>query len=749
VEKLKIWLDREGKPRSYYELLGIAWFATDRDAVLREVLAATKYFHQHQNHKDRQVVQRARSLQLLCAGASHTFSDDARWRDYDLELMDRLRDEFLAMTPRPDIRTWLLASVPVAENRIDEVIRILSSSPTRFASSKNLTTSQHGPSGVAASAPSAIPPGATERQSQQASPTNDASGPGTGSASSRMPPFRFGNYRVLERLGEGGIGVVFKARHLQLERLVALKLLRCDKSVDAGAIARFHQEMRAIGKLDHPNIVRATDAGEHDGSQFLAMELIDGLNLQQIVQSRGPLPVVEVCDIIRQAALGLQHAHEQGLVHRDIKPSNLMWSRDGTVKILDLGLALLAPEMLNLEAGDDDPGAELTALGMIVGTVDYMAPEQLNGRHHVDTRSDVYSLGCTMFHLLTGRAVFRDCGSDMFQRMAAHVNQPIPPLSRFREDVPPAVEAIVRRMLQKVPKDRFQSAGEIASALAGLFGDSPKSGSSFNEKIGDLSGKCSGKESGASDRNAGDVPVPPPLRTIRQPPAVPKRAESVTAAPPVMTGNPSPPPIPMTGGTPGSMRRPEEVDAHSMTQEFARTVALPAPSPPRPKTPQTRVPPPIRNKDDAPGNRTHWAISTPPSANSHSGSIPTVAGSQTRRVPVALWSATGIILAFTLFGMLWLAVHYVRRESGKPGKGRPVHRKLTALDAHRPTSGVEWTIGSKVEEQISNVLESLDSTHVENVSQVRWGLMSESSERNFETSHRGPPDPFDGGRLIA
>jgi serine/threonine protein kinase len=195
-----------------------------------------------------------------------------------------------------------------------------------------------------------------------------------------VPLGPLGQYQLLEKLGSGGMGTAYKARHSKLKRLVAIKILLPDRVTDRTTVARFHREMEAIARLDHPHIVRAYDAGEDGGTHFLVMEFVDGIDLSKLVRCLGPLPVADACELIRQAAVGLQHAHETGLVHRDIKPSNLILSVAGsrnapgggaqpeqvTVKILDLGLALLH--------GERPAGDELTASGQVMGTVDYMAP---------------------------------------------------------------------------------------------------------------------------------------------------------------------------------------------------------------------------------------------------------------------------------------------------------------------------------------------------------------------------------------
>ena len=209
-----------------------------------------------------------------------------------------------------------------------------------------------------------------------------------------------GSYVLLERLGEGGMGQVFKAQNWKLGKIVALKLIRKERLAKPDAVRRFQREVRAPPRLcRHPNIVHAYDADEIDGTHLLVMEYVEGAtDLARLVKQNGPLPVAQACEYIRQAALGLQHAYERGLVHRDIKPHNLLLTADGqTVKVLDMGLARLDP------LPGDDRSATMTQEGAVMGTPDYIAPEQALDSHTVDIRADLYSLGCTFYYLLTGK----------------------------------------------------------------------------------------------------------------------------------------------------------------------------------------------------------------------------------------------------------------------------------------------------------------------------------------------------------
>jgi serine/threonine protein kinase len=280
---------------------------------------------------------------------------------------------------------------------------------------------------------------------------------------SRVPalvPRQIDCYEVLECLGEGGMGTVYRARHLHLEKIVALKLLTPRRTRDANAVARFQREMRAIGQLEHPNVVSARDAREVGGAHFLVMDYVDGVDLAGLVQRTGPLHLPEACELARQAACALEHIHAHSLVHRDVKPSNLMLDRGGRVKLLDLGLALLQSEA---------PEDALTESETTLGTVDYMAPEQADDSRAVDIRSDLYSLGCTLYYLLAGRPPFAGPDySTAIRKLKAHSTAPVPPLRDLRSDIPSELDAIVMKLMAKDARERYQTPAEVVEALAPL-----------------------------------------------------------------------------------------------------------------------------------------------------------------------------------------------------------------------------------------------------------------------------------------
>ena len=273
-------------------------------------------------------------------------------------------------------------------------------------------------------------------------------------------PERVGPYRILRLIGCGGMGAVYEARHTKLDRIVALKILPSPMTVDREYQERFDREARVIAKLDHPNIVRATDAGNVDGIPYLALELLDGVDIARLVRSVGRLPLADAVEIAVQAARGLAHLHEHGVVHRDVKPSNLMLTSDGTVRILDFGLALTSE-------ATGRPNGRLTGITYL-GTHDYMAPEQWVDPTTVTAKVDCYGLGCVLYQMLSGQPPLVSPKMSPQAKMKAHLEQPIPSI-RDRWDVPGALAELVNRMLAKDPERRPTSA-EIAGELTGLRG---------------------------------------------------------------------------------------------------------------------------------------------------------------------------------------------------------------------------------------------------------------------------------------
>ena len=268
---------------------------------------------------------------------------------------------------------------------------------------------------------------------------------------------RLGQYEILEALGKGNMGVVYKAMHRELGKLVALKMLPAT-TMDEINIERFKNEARMASRLEHVNIVATHDAGKAEGVHFLAMNFVDGVDVARIVQRHGRLAIADACEVVRQAAIGLQHAFERGLVHRDIKPSNMMLTREGVVKVLDFGVAR--------SFADTAAAERLTATGMLLGTADYLAPEQWDNPHAVDTRADIYSLGCTLYHLLAGHPPFSGPRyQSVLTKMRGHLETPPPAIRDERPEVPAELAEVLDRTLAKDPADRFATPGELVGAL--------------------------------------------------------------------------------------------------------------------------------------------------------------------------------------------------------------------------------------------------------------------------------------------
>lgn len=270
----------------------------------------------------------------------------------------------------------------------------------------------------------------------------------------RFRGFFLGRYKLLDQIGAGGMSRVLLAEHTLLKQRRALKVLPRERVSDSTYLARFQLEAQAIATLDHPNIVRAYDIDESGGIHYLVMEYVPGKDLQTLVVENGPLDFETAADYMIQAARGLEHAHKIGLVHRDVKPANLLIDPDGVVKILDLGLALFSETEASLTIAHNEN---------VLGTADYLAPEQALNSHTIDGRADFYALGCTLYFALTGAPPFAD--GTIAQRIARHQSVTPPPLRNRRADCPEALEIICAGMLRKRPEERYQTAGAVAEAL--------------------------------------------------------------------------------------------------------------------------------------------------------------------------------------------------------------------------------------------------------------------------------------------
>jgi serine/threonine protein kinase len=334
-------------------------------------------------------------------------------------------------------------------------------------------------------------------------------------------------YRIGRFLGSGGMGVVYQAYHRLMERPVAIKIIHRDLIWHSRAVERFRQEVKAAARLSHRNIVTAYDAEQAGGIHFLVMELVKGISLARLVELRGPRGVAHACNYVRQAAQGLQHAFENGMVHRDIKPHNLMLTRKGQIKILDFGLALLARESScrvrsafgnppTNQQGDEGrthpTGRNLTWSGDIVGTPDFMAPEQRLDPRQVDIRADLYSLGCTLFFLLAGKPPFvrgpaklslprTGAAGGQAPFSAPEDNSPMPkkvpdPFPPLPGDLAQGLVALVNKMMAHEPAKRLQTPAEVVKALGPFAKPAAVSAGNVNKKIvpapaEEVSGSCS------------------------------------------------------------------------------------------------------------------------------------------------------------------------------------------------------------------------------------------------------------------
>jgi serine/threonine-protein kinase len=330
----------------------------------------------------------------------------------------------------------------------------------------------------------------------------------------RHKGFYLGKYKLLNHIGTGGMGSVYLAEHQVMRHRVAIKLLPSHLAAQTSYVERFHQEARAAAALSHPNIIRAFDVDQHESFHYLVMEFVDGSDIQQIVSRSGPLDYETAANYARQSAEGLAFAHRGGLIHRDIKPANLLVNKAGVVKILDMGLARFT---------DESQGSLTMAYDQkMIGTVDYLAPEQALDSHKVDARADIYSLGCTLYFMLTGDAPFPQ--GTIPQRLMQHQSVEPTDIRKFRPDAPEALIAICRKMMAKSLNDRFQSGDEVALALAEFLGEDvggaagsggsflpPPSGPSLNENLDlapideDLNGRGARKPAGDSSAGKSDV----------------------------------------------------------------------------------------------------------------------------------------------------------------------------------------------------------------------------------------------------
>jgi serine/threonine protein kinase len=311
-----------------------------------------------------------------------------------------------------------------------------------------------------------------------------------------------GAYKLVAELGTGGMGRVYKAIHAVLKKKVAVKVLSRRQAKDADVVARFRREARAAAELDHPNIVKVFEVGMDSGRHYFVMEYVAGGTVAELIRRNGKLPWRQAAEIALSVAQALDVMHEKSLVHRDIKPSNILITRDGAVKLSDLGL------VRNIT---DEDSERLTAPGQILGTMDYLSPEQVAGSHEVDIRSDIYSLGCTLYHMLAGEAPYID--RSVYDKLTAHLHEPLPSVTTRAPDVPEMLAHVLKRMTAKDPDKRHQKPSVLIVDLEGLLsmGDSVELFAQLAKMADELERK---KTERAVQGNA--VPVTTPSSTVTQ-----------------------------------------------------------------------------------------------------------------------------------------------------------------------------------------------------------------------------------------
>lgn len=344
-------------------------------------------------------------------------------------------------------------------------------------------------------------------------------------------PFFLGRYKIMRQLGEGGMGKVYSARHLDNRRKVAIKVLPPKRAnAERNALARFRREADMGLRLSHPHVAESLEVGEDAGVHFIVMEYIPGENLFTMVGRGGPLRVWDAARLFREVASGLGHIHQFGVVHRDIKPSNIMVTPDGTAKLLDLGLA----------SGGDTTDEQLSKPGTVVGTLDYIAPEQAAGIQMADQRSDIYALGCTLYYAVSRRMPF--AGGDPVSKVYRHRMEEPEPLEKIAAHVPREFSALVRKMMRKDPADRYQSADELchdlqrwtdADLVRRFVGSAAESGQVFHPPPPEIDSTEIQIDEGVSLRSLGtdqpgEAPIPRVVRPARPPnrdtgPPVPMR----------------------------------------------------------------------------------------------------------------------------------------------------------------------------------------------------------------------------------
>ena len=455
----------------------------------------------------------------------------------------------------------------------------------------------------------------------------------------RYKGFFLGKYKLLEHLGSGGMSSVYLAEHVLMQRRVAIKVLPKNRVADSTYLARFHREAQAAAALDHRNIVRAYDVDNEGSNHYLVMEYIEGRDLEHIVREDGPLEYAKAAEYTRQAAEGLAHAHEAGLIHRDVKPANLLVDRKDVIKLLDLGFARFT---------DEDQASLTVAFDEnVIGTADYLAPEQAINSHGVDPRADLYGLGCSLYYLLTGHPPFPN--GTLPQRLMMHQKQPPPSIYLDRPDAPPDLVDICLKMMAKRPEARHQSAVEVAQVLTqwlAAHGQAVTPGSSGSQSSGKLVGAVSGQPEASADGL-------PPVRKL--PKGVPLARDSGEFVPPAGM-----PPLPMHRPSPSDIASDQ---SHPTTAELGKG-RLPAVDRSDSQLRARRLLPKAQSMGESPSSvfgAGNDPLRTTPAEREKSVANDDLAAYLARRTTAPKWlwviAAGGVILAALLLLATWWLTH--------------------------------------------------------------------------------------------
>jgi serine/threonine protein kinase len=530
--------------------------------------------------------------------------------------------------------------------------------------------------------------------------------------------FTIGKYKVLEKLGSGGMGSVYLCEHKLMRRRVAVKVLPTAKAQDESALQRFFREARAVAALDHPNIVHAYDIDQDESLHFLVMEYVDGASLQEIVKKSGPMDIPRACDYIRQSTLGLDHAHQAGLIHRDIKPGNILVDRTGVVKILDMGLARFF--------NDDDDVLTKKFDENVLGTADYLAPEQAIDSHDVDIRADIYSLGATFYYMLTGRTPFGE--GTVAQKLLWHQNRQPKSVSEFRPEVPPGLVAIIAKMMAKDKFERYQAPAEIAAALEpfaeGAVATPPESEMPQLSPAA-LGGPTTGQD--VSDATVVKTDASAPPKALQKMSAPGKSAAPAKSAPTPAPPSPTPakapaPPARSTAANAPSAPKPKPAPANKPAAAPSKPTAAPkavaahAPSA-AVQTMAKEDAAPGSAEDEAPWESLAAVDTEDPSAKADTApeggkSIRALVKKAAVRDPHRAWIVFGIIGAGALVLITGLLIFIFRNTGGTPGAGR---KTLDVTNNARYANSYRTVRSAMQNAQPGDVIQLMDSEHYENL----------------------------------